>query len=81
MRNFEYHTTIHFTGSPGIQPFDFSALTRVALIHNGKVINSNLPHVAFGELEHALATCKEASECDLRLRGANWISLPPGFLW
>ncbi len=57
--------------------FDFSDLTtQVALVHNGKVINSNIPHVAIDELESALANCKGISECDLRLNGANWISLP-----
>ena len=57
--------------------FDFSDLTtQVALVHNGKVINSNLPNVPFSELEHALTGCKEPSECDLRLQNTNWISLP-----
>ena len=57
--------------------FDFSDLTtQVALVHDGKVINSNLPHVPFDELEHALAGCKETAECDLRFQGNNWISLP-----
>jgi HD-GYP domain-containing protein (c-di-GMP phosphodiesterase class II) len=56
---------------------DFSDLTtQVALVHNGKVINSNLPSLPFHELERALAGCKEPAECDLRLEGANWISLP-----
>ncbi len=57
--------------------FDFSDLTtQVALVHNGKVINSNLPHVTVSELERALTICKEPVECDLRLNGTNWISLP-----
>jgi HD-GYP domain-containing protein (c-di-GMP phosphodiesterase class II) len=57
--------------------FDFSDLTtQVALMHNGKVINSNLPHVPVHELESALTGCNEPAECDLRLQGTNWISLP-----
>src|SRR6476646_3148990 len=57
--------------------FDFSDLTTlVVLVHNGKVIESNLPKVPFAELERALAGCKEQAECDLKLHGTNWISLP-----
>ncbi len=57
--------------------FDFSDLsTEVALVHNGKVINSNIAHVQFDELERALAGCNEPSECDLSLLGTDWISLP-----
>jgi len=60
--------------------FDFSDLTtQVALERNGRVINSNLPHVPADELERALANCTGTSECDLRLQGANWISLPMEF--
>jgi HD-GYP domain-containing protein (c-di-GMP phosphodiesterase class II) len=59
------------------EQFDFSDLTtQVALVHNGKVIESNVPNVPVGELERALAGCKEPMECDLRLHGSNWISLP-----
>jgi HD-GYP domain-containing protein (c-di-GMP phosphodiesterase class II) len=57
--------------------FDFSDLTtQVALVQNGKVIESNVSNVPIGELEHALAGCKEPTDCDLRLQDANWISLP-----
>jgi len=57
--------------------FDFSDLTTpVVLLHNGKVIDSNIPHVAFDDLERARLGCGEQSECDLRLQGTNWISLP-----
>jgi HD-GYP domain-containing protein (c-di-GMP phosphodiesterase class II) len=57
--------------------FDFSDLTtQVVLVHNGKVLNSNLPSIPSIELEHALASCREPSECDLRLQNMNWISLP-----
>jgi HD-GYP domain-containing protein (c-di-GMP phosphodiesterase class II) len=57
--------------------FDFSDLsTLVVLVHDGKVIESNIPNVSFGELENALTTCKAQSECDLKLHGTSWISLP-----
>ncbi len=57
--------------------FDFSDLsTLVVLVHDGKVIESNIPNVSFGELENALTTCRLQSECDLKLHGTNWISLP-----
>jgi putative nucleotidyltransferase with HDIG domain len=57
--------------------FDFSDLTTlVGLVHNGKVVQSNLPQVSRGVLEKALAGCTPQTECDLRLQGTNWISLP-----
>lgn len=57
--------------------FDFSDLTsQVALVRNGKVINSNIPRVSASELEQALGSCNGSGECDLRLQGTNWISLP-----
>jgi HD-GYP domain-containing protein (c-di-GMP phosphodiesterase class II) len=57
--------------------FDLSEFTTPAvLIHQGKVIASNIPDIAFSELDSALARCRDQSECDLRLSGANWISLP-----
>jgi HD-GYP domain-containing protein (c-di-GMP phosphodiesterase class II) len=57
--------------------FDFSDLsTMVVLEHNGTVIDSNIPGVPFDEMERALSICKAQSECDLRLQGTNWISLP-----
>jgi putative nucleotidyltransferase with HDIG domain len=57
--------------------FSFSDLTTpVVLVHDGKVVESNIPQVPFDELERALANCKDQSECDVRLDGSNWISLP-----
>ncbi len=57
--------------------FDFSDLsTLVVLVHDGKVIESNIPNVPFHELESTLTGCKAPSECDLKLQGKNWISLP-----
>jgi HD-GYP domain-containing protein (c-di-GMP phosphodiesterase class II) len=55
--------------------FDFSEFTTPAvLVHNGKVIESNVAGIAAPELDGALAGCGERAECDVRLRGANWIS-------
>jgi putative nucleotidyltransferase with HDIG domain len=57
--------------------FDFSGLTtKVALEHEGKVLQSNIPNVSDLTLEQALAGCNAQQECDLRLNGTNWISLP-----
>jgi HD-GYP domain-containing protein (c-di-GMP phosphodiesterase class II) len=57
--------------------FDFTDLTTpVVLVRDGKVIESNLPKIPFEELERALVACGSQSECDVRLRGSNWISLP-----
>ena len=57
--------------------FDFSEFTTPAvLIHNGSVIQSNMPNVPLTELRSALQSCGGEGQCELRLRGANWISLP-----
>jgi HD-GYP domain-containing protein (c-di-GMP phosphodiesterase class II) len=57
--------------------FGFSEFTTSAvLLHNGKVIESNMQDVRFGELDDALAGCSDQSECNLRLKDSNWISLP-----
>ena len=57
--------------------FDFSEFTNFAvLIHNGKVIQSNIPNLSLKEIDAALSGCTGQSECDVRLRGVNWISLP-----
>lgn len=57
--------------------FDFSDLTtQVVLVHNGAVIESNIPNVSSHDLGSALAACGLPAECDLRLNGTNWISLP-----
>ena len=57
--------------------FDIRDLTNpVVLVRNGKVIESNLPKIPFDELERALVSCTDQSECDLRLHGSNWMSLP-----
>jgi HD-GYP domain-containing protein (c-di-GMP phosphodiesterase class II) len=57
--------------------FDFSEFTTPAvLLHDGKVVESNIPDIPFSQLDAALADCNTQSECDLRLRGAHWISAP-----
>lgn len=57
--------------------FGFSEFTRPAvLLRGGKAIASNLDDIPFGELNAALAGCSDQSECNLRLKGSNWISLP-----
>jgi HD-GYP domain-containing protein (c-di-GMP phosphodiesterase class II) len=57
--------------------FNFTELTTPAvLIHNGKVIESNIPRISLRTLTAALTGCGPQSECDLRLQNAGWISAP-----
>jgi putative nucleotidyltransferase with HDIG domain len=57
--------------------FDFpGAATPAVLIHDGKVIDVNVPNVSESEIEAAFPGCAGQSECDFRLGGANWISGP-----
>jgi putative nucleotidyltransferase with HDIG domain len=57
--------------------FDFpGAATPAALIHNGKVIDVNVPNISDREIEAAFLGCAGRSECDFRLGGVNWISGP-----
>jgi putative nucleotidyltransferase with HDIG domain len=57
--------------------FDFpGAATPAVLIHDGKVIDVNVPNVSDSEIEAAFIGCAGRSECDFRLGGANWISGP-----
>jgi len=57
--------------------FDFSGLaTPAVLMFDARVIKSNIPNVSTTDLETALGGCVGQSECDLRLRGASWISVP-----
>lgn len=57
--------------------FNLSDLTTpVVLVHDGKVIESNIPQIHFDELERALVHCTDHTECDVKLQGTNWISLP-----
>lgn len=57
--------------------FDFTDLTMpVVLAYDGNVLESNIPSVSNRELEIALSGCHAQQECDLRIKGTNWISLP-----
>jgi putative nucleotidyltransferase with HDIG domain len=57
--------------------FDFTGFTTPAvLLHDGKVLDSNLSAFNSRELERALAACSSQAECDFRLRGANWTAMP-----
>ncbi|HKF48763.1 MAG TPA: HD-GYP domain-containing protein [Terracidiphilus sp.] len=49
--------------------------TLAAVIHDGNVVESNLPGVPQAELQRALAGCGDREECDVRLGGADWFSL------
>ncbi len=56
--------------------FEFPALAASAvLIHDGKVIESNIPNVSSADVQAALGACAGQSECDFQLRGVNWISV------
>jgi len=61
--------------------FDFSGFnTPAALIRNGRVLESSIPPgtpgAALPEVEAALKSCGVRAECDVRLGGADYISLP-----
>ncbi|HWE83840.1 MAG TPA: HD domain-containing phosphohydrolase [Terracidiphilus sp.] len=56
--------------------FDLAGLTTLAaLTRDGKVVESNLPGFSASDLNRALAGCAAQEECNLRLGGADWISL------
>jgi HD-GYP domain-containing protein (c-di-GMP phosphodiesterase class II) len=56
--------------------FDFSGFsTPAVLIRNGRVLESNTG-VGFQDVETALKVCGKQAECDVRLGGADYISLP-----
>jgi putative nucleotidyltransferase with HDIG domain len=50
--------------------------TPAVLIHDGEVVDLNIPNVSTKEVEASFHGCVGLSECDFRLRGANWISVP-----
>jgi HD-GYP domain-containing protein (c-di-GMP phosphodiesterase class II) len=57
--------------------FDFSEFTTPAVLtRNGDVILSNLPRASKSEVEAALRACRDPSECELRVRGETYLSLP-----
>ncbi|HWF11166.1 MAG TPA: HD-GYP domain-containing protein [Bryobacteraceae bacterium] len=57
--------------------FDFSEFnTPAVLIRNGQVLQSSLPVIPMSDVQTALARCPGMGECDIRLAGNNYISLP-----
>jgi putative nucleotidyltransferase with HDIG domain len=57
--------------------FDFPGVaTPAVLIHDGEAIYVNIPNVSKREVEAAVLGCAGRSECDFRLGGVNWISVP-----
>lgn len=48
----------------------------MALLHQGKLIESNVPNILPPDLESVVAGCDKRSECDLRIQNADWIALP-----
>jgi len=57
--------------------FDFSEFSTPAVLSlNGKVILSNLQNASFEEVESALKNCPGQTECELRVRGEVYLSLP-----
>ncbi len=59
------------------EPFDFSEFTTPAVLaHNGKILKSSIPGIPLEAVESGLRNCKEQAECEVRLRGETYISLP-----
>jgi HD-GYP domain-containing protein (c-di-GMP phosphodiesterase class II) len=57
--------------------FDLSQFpTPAVLSYNGHAISSNIAGQTPDELNTAISACAPGAECNLRLNGANWISLP-----
>jgi HD-GYP domain-containing protein (c-di-GMP phosphodiesterase class II) len=57
--------------------FDFSGFTTPAvLIRDSRILMSTVPGVRRTDLEKALRACNGGAECDVRLSGQSWISLP-----
>lgn len=57
--------------------FDFpGAATPAVLVHDREVIDFNIPNVSESEVGTAILGCAGRSECDFRLGGVNWISVP-----
>jgi HD-GYP domain-containing protein (c-di-GMP phosphodiesterase class II) len=49
--------------------------TAAVLVREGRIVQSSLSGFASGEIETALADCGGRTECDIKLRGRNYISL------
>ncbi len=56
---------------------DFSEFnTPTVLTRNGKVLKSSIPGIPLEEVASVLLRCKENAECEIKLRGETFISLP-----
>lgn len=59
------------------QYFDLpGAAAPAVLMHDGAMVDLNIPNVSGREVEALFHGCAGQSECDFRLGGANWISVP-----
>ena len=59
------------------ETFDFSQFnTPAVLIQNGRVLQSSIRGIALPDVQAALIRCPGQGECDVRLGGAAYISLP-----
>src|ERR1700733_8400329 len=57
--------------------FDLSEFnTPAVLLHEGKILQLSVPGIALPEMETVLKACRGQSECDVRLGGASYMSLP-----
>ena len=57
--------------------FDFSEFSTPAVLSfKGKVLMSNLQNASLNEVESALRSCPGQAECEMRLRGEAFLSLP-----
>jgi len=57
--------------------FDLAALsTPAVLIRDGKVVKSSIPGISLEQIENALKECHAQVECDVRLGGESYLSLP-----
>ena len=50
--------------------------TPAVLLRNGVALESNIPGMALGKIDGALKGCRGAGECEVRLDGQSYLSLP-----
>jgi len=57
--------------------FDFAEFSSpTVLSRDGKLVQSSIPNVQAAELEAALRVCAPTAECEVRLAGTSYLSLP-----
>jgi putative nucleotidyltransferase with HDIG domain len=57
--------------------FDLSAVPGPAvLMRDGKIVETNTPGLPVEEAQSALQSCGDSSECEIRLGGATYVSMP-----